>query len=296
MARVKGKFTIDTNYDISVRKPFDARTLVPSYADLTNRDNWTIDNKIIAFNGLVVSVADAADTTKNGMYFLFDPNCTTTIKSPDVTKEENWHKLSENSDINKILEELQLIDTTLNGSDGLAVKVEDSITAIDEIKSSYVKAEDLTPYAKTEDVVLSASFIEFKDATDAAILEIVNTANSKADLVALNDYYKIADADKKFATQENTNKIAEIANANSAKLEGITTTVLSVIEDAVKNVKVEAATQEMIGGIKSASGDNKVSVDANGIASVDTININSLVQNKGDILILDNGDSLDDQE
>jgi hypothetical protein len=290
---------ISNQYLYTGRGPFDAKLLVKTYADLKKQETWnSAGGKSAAYNGMIVAVwCNKDDTTKNGIYYLHDSAVTTTFKDPDVTNEANWHKIGENSDISAMLERLQSIEATVNGTDtvtGLVSKVEDNTTAIGEIKADYVKAEDLATYAKTEDVVTTEAFNEFKTSNDEAILAIASTVSGKADLVALNDYYKTIDADNKFATKENADKIAEIANANSAKLNGITTTVVQAIEDAVNALpvlEVEVATSEKLGGIKSASGDNKVSVDNDGTASVTKININTLVQNKGDILVLDSGSS-----
>ena len=52
---------------------------------------------------------------------------------------------------------------------------------------------------------------------------------------------------------------------------------------------LEAATANTLGGIKSATGDNKVTVDADGVASVASVNVNSLVQSTDTILVLDGG-------
>lgn len=122
MARVQGKFTLDTNYELSVRKPFDARTLVPSYEDLLLESNWLNDSgKSIAYNGLVVAVANTSDTTNNGVYYLFDPQCTTSLKSPKVTLPENWHKLCDFSEITSLqnrLTEVENLVKDLEPSDG----------------------------------------------------------------------------------------------------------------------------------------------------------------------------------
>ena len=42
MARIPGTFNISSNYDVTVKKPFDARMLVPTYADLTIKSNWQV--------------------------------------------------------------------------------------------------------------------------------------------------------------------------------------------------------------------------------------------------------------
>ena len=90
MARVKGMFLRNTNYEVTVKKPLDARALVKTYDDLLLDTNWLDNGKSIAYNGMLVAVANTSDTSKNGLYFLFDINCTSFLKSPDITKDEHW--------------------------------------------------------------------------------------------------------------------------------------------------------------------------------------------------------------
>lgn len=91
-------------------------------------------------------------------------------------------------------------------------------------------------------------------------------------------------------------------NENIAKLAGIETTVVAAIEKAKKETKeeiineipkLEVATESTLGGIKSASGknlENKVTVDAEtGVASVNSVNVNTLTQTEGDTLVLNGG-------
>ena len=52
---------------------------------------------------------------------------------------------------------------------------------------------------------------------------------------------------------------------------------------------LEVATAEKLGGVKSANGENKVAVADDGTMSVATVNVNTLTQTTGDILILDGG-------
>lgn len=101
--RVIGGFSMSSNYEVSIKKPLDARSLVPTYDALLLKSNWvTSANKPIAYNGMLVTVANTTDASKNGLYYLFDPNCTSSLKSPDITVEANWHKVAELSDIEDI--------------------------------------------------------------------------------------------------------------------------------------------------------------------------------------------------
>lgn len=96
---------------------------------------------------------------------------------------------------------------------------------------------------------------------------------------------------------ENAGEIAELitaTGANTAKLAGIDTTVVAAIqaakEEAIAAIPaLEVATADKLGGVKSATGDNKVSVAEDGVMSVATVNVNTLTQTAGDVLVLNGG-------
>lgn len=112
--RTPGMMVRTSNYEMTIRKPLDARSLVSAYASLTMNENWLNEaGKSVAYNGMLVAVADTNDTTKNGLYFLFDPACTSALKSPDVTNESNWIKIGETSDISALLERVTTIESEL---------------------------------------------------------------------------------------------------------------------------------------------------------------------------------------
>lgn len=115
MSRTYGSQNVTTNYEVQVRKPFDARMLVTTYDSLFDKSNWVKSgtSQVIAYNGMIVAVANTSDTSKNGLYFLFDKNCTTALKSPDVTNESNWIKIGETSEINNIISRVSQIDAEL---------------------------------------------------------------------------------------------------------------------------------------------------------------------------------------
>ena len=123
MARVPGTFTISSNYDVSVKKPFDARMLVPTYADLTLKSNWqivettssgTTKTSFIAYNGMLVAVADKTDIANSGLYMLFDADGG---KNPDVEDVNSWLKIGETSDISDFVARLSNIETELGNID-----------------------------------------------------------------------------------------------------------------------------------------------------------------------------------
>lgn len=94
---------ISNQYKYTGKGPFDAKSLVKTYADLINTATWTTNGNIVAYNGMIVAVwLDKTDVASNGIYYLFDPSVTSTRQSPDVTNHANWHKISETVDLSSI--------------------------------------------------------------------------------------------------------------------------------------------------------------------------------------------------
>ena len=123
MARTPGTFNIYSNYDVGVKKPFDARMLVPTYADLTIKSNWQIvetddagatKTTFIAYNGMLVAVADKNDVANSGLYMLFDIG---SGKNPNVEEPNNWIKIGETSDISDLVTRVASIESELKSFD-----------------------------------------------------------------------------------------------------------------------------------------------------------------------------------
>lgn len=172
MARVPGAVAATSNYEVQVRKPLDARALVPTYNDLLIKDNWvkTGTTQVIAYNGMVVSVADTTDTSKNGIYFLFDPNCTTALKSPDVTNESNWFKIGENSDISDYSERLAAIELQLSTFEG---RLDSLDSRLDAVEASIEEGGNSTP-----STVTANKFSDLPDVGEENIVYIVEEENA----------------------------------------------------------------------------------------------------------------------
>ena len=104
---------ISNQYRYTGRGPFDAKALVKTYADLLNPDTWSTTNAlgnsiITAYNGLVTAVClNKEDVSKNGVYFLYDPEVTSPLKTPNVSLESNWHRLGDIKDITMIAQRLE---------------------------------------------------------------------------------------------------------------------------------------------------------------------------------------------
>lgn len=114
--------------------PLDAKSLVKTYADLLNIDTWTATVNgaaaFVAYNGMIVAVwLNKDDTSKNGIYFLFDPAANSAVKKPDIANEANWHKLAEISNFTDFAARLSTIETNVSDIDDRIAALE-SITVI----------------------------------------------------------------------------------------------------------------------------------------------------------------------
>lgn len=124
---------ISTQYRYSGKGPFDAKQLVKTYADLISEATWLSDSgSNTAYNGMIVAVwldknEDKTLSNRNGIYLLFDPNCTSTIKKPDVTKEANWHKLADASALSDVVASIE------NNAQAIAAEETARIAAIASI-------------------------------------------------------------------------------------------------------------------------------------------------------------------
>jgi hypothetical protein len=172
---------ISSQYKYKGRGPFDAKALVKTYADLLSVDTWTVDNILVAYNGMITAVwLNKEDTSKNGIYFLFDVAVTTALKKPDVTNEANWHKLMELSDISEISSRLSSMESELTG-------VKAKLATIEE--NQVVLRRDNEYNFKTKNDVPKATEICIVDVAGKGVrVKIGDGSSTFTDLPYLDDY------------------------------------------------------------------------------------------------------------
>lgn len=120
-------------YKYSGKGPVDSKALVKTYAELIDVATWTLDGKVVAYNGMITAVwLNKDDTSKNGVYFLHDPNCTTALKTPDVTIESNWHKLGGIDNLPGLAEQISSIKNDLDAVKAEVDELQESATVIIE--------------------------------------------------------------------------------------------------------------------------------------------------------------------
>lgn len=292
-------------YKYSKKGPLDAKALVKKYADLVNPDTWLINGSIAAYNGMVTAVyLNTTDTTKNGVYFLYDPTVTNAVKAPDVTVEANWHKLSSADDLTELTNKVNAINATVaQMADELSYKADaESVFTKDETIVAIAEAinkipeVDLTPYAKIADVNLAISAINAelakksnaddvytKAETDAALLAVVGELPEGATVSGL-----ITQTKNDFNTS-----ISGLASRTSAAEEAIAVlngdgegSVQKTVSDAIAEISV--ATTEELGLVKAS---DEISVDEDGTMKIEEVSTDKLTQGV-EVLVLDGGDAV----
>lgn len=225
MARLRGTFNIAANYDSSVKRPFDARMLVPTYDDLINSENWylkdvetqTLTTTLIAYNGMIVVVADKTDMEHSGLYILMDYNAK---KNPDVTKIENWIKIGD-ADLTVVEERLDALEALPKG-----VTIEQVEAQVDALRTEiaaldYLTESDLEGYATTD--VVSGGFADIRSYIDEQLANRIteeSLASKLADYVTSDafEFYKVEIEDfKKSVEEELASKASatDLADINS---------------------------------------------------------------------------------
>lgn len=166
---------------------------------------------------------------------------------------------------------------------------------------------DLTAYSTTEqitellnkkvDVVEGSRLMTNAEGTklagiaEGANVNVIDSVDSQFSIdenkkLSLNDIAmsKVTGLSDALAGKMNTGD-ADKNILESIKING---TALTITDKAVN---IPIATAEALGVIKSSTGDNKVTVGADGIATVSTVNANTLTQTEGEYLILNGGSS-----
>ena len=271
MSRVFGSQAANTNYEVQIRKPYDARMLVPSYEDLLDKTNWLkqgTTNQIIAYNGMIVSVSNTTDTSKNGLYRLFDPDCTTALKSPNVENAENWIKISDEA-------------TAYIQAETLSRQAQN--IAIDQSKvytNTQISTIREDTYSKDQ---VDARLDIIADQIETLSETIVNTDNLQTSLDEIISIVSEGTSDDITSLEaliervvENSDSIVNVStitNSHTGKLEEIDQTLTHI-------------TSQMSAIVQPKSSE-EVSVDSDG-----TITINKITMDKvdfGEGLILDGG-------
>jgi hypothetical protein len=177
--------------------------------------------------------AESALSNKNGLYYLFDPQATTAIKKPDVTQDENWHKLGGFEDFQSLANAY-----TDEEIDGLALNIDnDNKIVITNKAGKEIASVDATKFIKDgmiENVVYDNEAKQFiitwnvdagKETTETvlSVSDLVDTYTAGTGIKIENNQISIDDnviatVDSLKAlsdiidTKQNANQVADIVN------------------------------------------------------------------------------------
>lgn len=119
------------------RGPLDPKALVNTYSQLLDASTWTEGTSIIAYNGMITAVWLDPDTSKNGIYFLHDPQITSKWQSPNVEDSANWHKLGELDNLPGLTDQLKTIEENIAEAQSNIEDLQKSATIVEDCKASF---------------------------------------------------------------------------------------------------------------------------------------------------------------
>lgn len=124
MARIKGLFSVSSNYEPTIAAPLDAREVVQYKSDLFARKTWLKNNAMFLYNGLRVSVTEDTEQN-NGVYVL--------LNKERYMEESAWQKLATSSEIEELRAEIE---------EGSSFDPTDIYTAINEVDTKVKNLQD----------------------------------------------------------------------------------------------------------------------------------------------------------
>ena len=132
---------------------------------------------------------------------------------------------------------------------------------------------------------------EFAEVIDAKVEESVTNNSNIVSIYTLESNLNTLVAQIAQDDTATFTNLVESTNNLVAKLVDIDGTVVEAINSAIEAVIVAlpVATEEKVGGIKSTTGNNNVTVDTDGVARIETVDVSTLVQPKGTRLVLNGG-------
>lgn len=273
--RTIGAIVATSNYEASFNKPYDARMLVTSCEELTIKGNWQCEGQINSFNGMIVAVADANDAAASGIYYLFDPTCSTTLNEhPNVEDIANWHKVANLSELAVLGARLDTLEQAMSGAGLSEEEVNTLITAqINGLKteisnSGFLTAEQLADYGYITETALEGYATE--SYVDSAIANI-----------PLSEYAKttdIPDVSGLATKEELPTKVSDLTNdSNFITLEQVP------VVDAYTKTETDEAISKAIAEAELADKEadltafyTKSETDAAIAAAVDAIEVPSI--------------------
>jgi hypothetical protein len=317
---------ISTQYRYTGRGPFDAKAIVKTYSELLDLSTWQVTENaktiMSAYNGMVVSVwLNKEDSSKNGLYYLYDPEVTSVLKAPDVTKPVNWHKLCNLSELTDFTAQISSINSQLTNLETRVNVVED---VNKEIASKINTLENTVSTLNTKDVELEnriqTTLNKFKEyPTTTQVDNIISAKIKEIPPVDLSNYIKVEEAENTYAKKTEVYTKLETESVIRTNLDNIITAVapnneipVTSIQDLVHQVTknaldlisitplveintnklegIETTVVEYVENIMPTFSEDFEISEENKV-SIKGINVSKLIQTDNTTLILDGGNT-----
>ena len=249
--RVRGDFSIATNYEVKRDAPFDARMLAGTKADLTDPTQW--ESPITMYAGMIVAVVEDEVESNNGIYIL---------KRLPFVNEANWEKLVDTNSFADFQTQIEAATNDMATNAGVDAKLAEYATTANVTANLALKANAADLTTLQGNVTAVEALVNTKvNATNVAGI----IANANINGTQINGAVAIANQVASTLTV-NVNGTTHTYNGNDAVSIDITAAGLGAL------TAVPVATNEALGGIKvgfTSAGENyAVQLDANNAAYV----------------------------
>ena len=281
----------NTTVDLSeYAKSADVQTSVDAINESIREINAAVANKadasvLEALKGEVTAIKDA----ENGILAQAKAYTIEEIAKVNETLETKVDNDTYVSDMSSLNTTINAINASIGGDDGLAAR----LAAVESGKAD--KATTLAGYGITDAYT--------KTETDTKIADAVKSATggeSAASVLAALEAYKTSndaaiqvlqaadtDFEGRITVLENAGGEANVLEAINFNGQDIAIVDKKATFSYEYNLPVAMA--DALGGVKSSVAENQISVDAQGVMEVNSLNVNKLAQTEGDTLILNGG-------
>lgn len=224
------------------------------------------------------------------------------IKATDVEGKDNYEEYMLIAGAFAKIGDTSVDLTDYAKSADVSAEIEQAIidfATVDDVNSAITNA--LASYA-TKEVVNSEFATRDEQIALLATKEELNTAIGQAPSYnEENEAYEGGSGiyNNVYTKEEVASLIADITGGESAAdvlaslnaYKSTTDARLSLLE-AKEDFVLQVATTEVLGGVKASADADKINVDENGIMEVNSLHVSKLIQDEGEWLILDGGDSI----
>lgn len=233
-----------------------------------------------------------------------------------ATKKELSDGLADKVTTSKLAEELAIYATSQQLTEGLALKVDQTVynEHLTTVNNALAAKLDVTTWNEVLPGLATDSEVaaligqaptkneesgEYEGATGiytniytkdevTKLIADITGGESAADVLAALNAYKTS-TDPRITELEKLAKIQSVSEEFTLINGTLSVNTIEASKITGLPEAIAIATEEKAGIVKSATGDNKVSVAADGTMSVNTVNVDSLTQTEGQELILNGG-------